>query len=73
MAKSEKKLLKYKNLSNFKTQKDKPNFLILKVKTFFNHLWLTFIKTPIFWYFDLKYNIKIEIDISGYIINNILY
>ena len=47
LAKLEKKLLKNKNLPNFKVKKNKSSFLTSKIKIVFNYLWLTFIETPI--------------------------
>lgn len=33
------------------------SFLILNIRAIFNCLWFAFNKTPIFWYFNLKYHI----------------
>lgn len=46
-------------------------FLIFKAKLAFTKLRETFDKTLILYYFDLKSNIRIEIDISNYIINRV--
>ena len=51
-AKLGKKSSKSGNLPNFDAKKNRPSFLTLGVKKTFNHLWLVFIKTPIFWHFD---------------------
>ena len=50
----------------------KPNFLTSDAKKAFNHLWLAFIKAPIFWHFDLESYIRIETDASGYAIGKVL-
>ena len=71
-AKSREKLSKNGNLSNFNAKKSEPSFLTPDTKTAFNHLWLTFIKAPILWYFDLEYHIWIKIDVSGYVIGGVL-
>lgn len=47
-------------------------FLTLKAKVAFTKLWQTFIKTLIFWHFDLKCYIQIKTNISGYDIGKIL-
>ena len=49
----------------------KSNFLTLNAKKTFNHLWLTFIKAPIFWHIDLKNHIQIKIDVLGYAIGKV--
>ena len=67
-----KKLLKSRNLLNFDITKAGSGLLIFNAKIALNHLWLAFIKVLIFYYFDLKYHIWVEIDIFGYIINKIL-
>ena len=50
----------------------KPNFLIPNTKKAFNHLWLAFIKAPIFQNFDLKSYIWIETDALSYAIGRVL-
>ena len=47
-------------------------FLIPNAKKVFNHLKQAFIKALILQDFDLKSHIRIEIDISGYIIGRML-
>ena len=71
-AKLRKKLLKNLNLPNFNKEKNSLNFLISKIKTAFNYLWLSFIETLNFWHFDPEYHIWIKIDISSYIIEKML-
>ena len=48
------------------------SFLISDTKIAFNHLRLTFIKAPIFKYFNPKYYIWIKTNAEDYIINSIL-
>ena len=72
MAKLEKKFLKNGYLPNFGAIKARLKFLIPNIKTIFNFLWLIFIKTLIFWHFDIKYHILIKINILGYVIGGIL-
>ena len=47
LAKSEKKLLKSGNSSNFGVMEVRPKFLTLNAKTTFELLWLAFTKAPI--------------------------
>ena len=49
------------------------DFLTPGAREAFNYLRLTFIKTLIFWHFDLKCYIWIEIDTSSYAIGRVLY
>ena len=70
LVKSEKKLSKIENLPNFNIKKVESSFLTFDAKIAFNYLWLTFIKTLIFWYFDSKYYIQIETNVFRYVINN---
>ncbi len=44
------------------------DYFTLKAKKAFNYLQKTFIKPSILKHFDLAYNIRIEIDVSGYVI-----
>ncbi len=48
------------------------DFLTLKAKKTFIHLWKTITKALILKYFDLKYHIQIEIDALGYAISEVL-
>ena len=72
LAKSRKKLLKNKNLPHFDAKENGPSFLTLDARTAFNHLWLTFTKTPILWHFDLECYIQIETNALGYVIGGML-
>ena len=47
------------------------DFLSLEAKLAFTKLRQTFVKTPIFYHFDLKHHIWIETDISGYAIGKV--
>ena len=49
-----------------------PGFFTSKAKLAFTKLSQTFVKALILHYFDLKYHIQIETDISKYIISKIL-
>ena len=49
-----------------------PKFLTPKVRKVFNYLRQAFTKVPIFRYFDLKYHIRIETNISDYFIGAVL-
>ena len=51
---------------------EKPNFVNPNAKKTFNYLRLAFIKAPIFQHFDLESYIRIETDISGYVIGGVL-
>ena len=51
---------------------EKPIFQTPNAKNTFNYLQLVFIKALIFWYFDLKSHIWIEINISSYAINKVM-
>ena len=51
---------------------EEPNFLISNAKKTFNHLWLAFIKAPIFQHFDLESHIRIETNALGYAIGGVL-
>ena len=72
LAKSEKKLSKNGNSTNFDTTKDGPKFLTPNARTAFNHLWLAFTEALILQYFDLKCHIWIEIKALGFFIGTIL-
>ena len=48
------------------------NFPTPNAKKTFNHLRLLFIKVLIFWHFDLKSHIRIEINASGFSIGEVL-
>ena len=72
LAKLRKKLLTNENLLKFDIKKTEPSFLTFNTRIAFNYLWLTFIKTSIFQYFDLKYYILIKINAFSYIINSVL-
>lgn len=78
---SNKLLSKFKNLKNKKSKNliyinirttRKLIFLTFSAKKTFNHLQQIFIKALIFQYFDFKYYIQIEINLSSYIIGKIL-
>ena len=72
LAKLRKKLSKSGNLPNFDAKENKPSFLTSDAKMAFNHLRLTFTKTSILWHFDSEYYIRIEINVSGYAIGDVL-
>ena len=72
LAKSGKYLLKSRNSSNFGTIDGGPSFLTPSARETFNHLWLAFNKTPIFWHFDPECHIWIETDASSYVISDVL-
>ena len=65
---------KFKNLTYVPNIRaiEKSIFLTLNAKKVFNHLWLAFIKVPIFQYFDLKNYIFIKTDVSSYAIDKVL-
>ena len=50
----------------------KPTFLTFNNKKIFNHLWLAFIKAPIFQHFNLESHIQIENNVSSYAISGML-
>ena len=66
-----KKFKKSTNMPNIGAMGE-PNFLTPDAKKTFNHLRLAFIKTLIFWHFDLKSHIRIETDTSSYAIGGVL-
>ena len=72
LAKLKKKLSKSGNLPHFNAKENEPSFLTFNTKMAFNRLQLAFIKAPILWYFDLKYYIWIETNISSYAIGDML-
>ena len=51
---------------------DNSSFLISEAKLIFLRLRQAFTKAPILYYFDLECYIRIEIDVSGYAIDDIL-
>ena len=57
LAKSEKKLLKSENSTNFDATEDRPKFLTPDTRTAFNRLRLAFTEAPILWHFDPKCHI----------------
>ena len=72
---------KDKNLSKFKKSKNaksgiqtriratgEPIFLTFGAKEAFNQLRQAFTKAPILWHFDQEYHIRIETNVSGYVI-----
>ena len=65
------KLFKSRNLSNNGATKE-PQFLTIKTRETFNPLKQAFIEAPILLYFDLKYYIWIETDVSSYAISDVL-
>ena len=72
LAKWEKNLLKSRNLTNFDITEARPKVLTPDAKITFNYLRLAFIEASIFWYFDLKYYIRMKTDALGYAISRIL-
>ena len=50
----------------------KSTFLTSNTKEIFNHLKQIFIKILILQHFDLKYHIRIKINLSGYVISGML-
>ena len=72
LAKSEKKLSKSGNLTNFDTIEVWPKFIIPDARTAFNRLQLAFTESLILWHFDLECYIGIEIDASSYAISKVL-
>ena len=65
-------LSKSRNLSHFCVIKTGLNFLTFDAREAFYYLWLAFTKAIIFCYFDLKYYIQIETDVSAYAISKML-
>lgn len=68
-------MIKFKNgdfFLQFKNIKAELGFLTLKVRQKFIKLREVFVKAPVFYYFNPEYYIKIEIDISRYIMSRIL-
>lgn len=53
-------------------KKSKTDFFTFKARLTFAELGQTFIKTSILYHFDLEYQIQIETNILGYIINKVL-
>ena len=72
MAKSEKKLSKNENSTNFDTIKTGQKFLTFDARIVFNHVWLAFIQVPILQHFDLEYHILIGTNVLGYVIDKVL-
>ena len=72
LAKSGKNSSKSENLPNFGATESEPSFLTPKARSAFDRLRLAFTKTPILRYFDPKYHIRIETDISSYAIGGVL-
>ena len=50
----------------------RPGFFTPKVRLVFTKLRQMFVKAPILYYFDPEYHIQINIDASGYAIDQIL-
>ena len=71
-AKSGKKSSKSGNSTNFDATEDGPKFLTPDARTAFNHLRLAFTEALILRHFDLECHIRIETDVSGYAIGDIL-
>ena len=71
-AKSEKKLSKSGNSTNFDATEDGPKFLTPDARTAFNRLRLAFTEAPILRHFDPECHIRIETDASGYAIGGVL-
>ena len=63
---------KSRNLPNFDTIKNGPNFLTPDARMTFNYLWLAFTKALILQYFDLECHIWIETDALSYAISGVL-
>ena len=74
MAKSNSKNLVKLFLAKSKsfTKYSKLSFFTPWAKLVFTELWHAFLMISIFYHFDLKYDIYIEIDISRYIIDKVL-
>ena len=72
LAKSEKKLSKSGNSTNFDATEDKPKFLTPNTRTAFNRLRLAFTEASILWHFNPKYHIWIETDVLSYAIGGVL-
>ena len=70
VGKKNQKISKSKNL--FKSKKTvESDFLTSRAKLVFTKLRKIFVKAPILCYFDLKRYIRVETDISGYVIGRI--
>ena len=65
------KTSKSKNPSKSKKTIKSSNFFISGAKLAFTELRQAFFKAPILYYFDLKHHIRIEIDVSGYAIDEL--
>ena len=61
---------RFKKLSKFKKIIGS-DFFILRAELAFIELRQTFIKTPIFYHFDLECHIQVEMDVSGYTIGGV--
>ena len=72
LAKSGKKLLKSRNLTNSDATEDGPKFLTSNARTAFNCLRLTFTKALILWHFYPECHIWIETNVLGYAIGEVL-
>ena len=72
LAKSEKKLSKSGNSTNFDDTEDGQKFLTPDARTAFKRLRLAFTEAPILWHFDPECHIRIETDASGYAIGGVL-
>ena len=51
---------------------EESKFLTSKARKAFNLLWQAFTKAPILWHFDLESYIRIETDVSSYVIDGVL-
>ena len=71
-AKFRKNLTKSENLPNFGATKTRPSFLTSGARESFNCLRPAFIKAPILWHFNPKYQIWIETNVLGYAIGGML-
>ena len=65
------KLSKFKKLIKSKKTVEFLDFLIPEVRLAFIKLRQAFVKSLIIYYFDLKYCIQIETDVSGYVISGV--
>lgn len=63
---------KNQKMSKSKKMIESSDFFIFRAKLVFTKLKQVFFKTPIFYYFDSKYHIRIATDILGYAISRLL-
>ena len=65
-----KNLFKSQNL--FKSKKTELDFFTFRARMVFTKLRQMFVRAVIFHHFDLEYHIRVEMDVSGYAISEIL-